>query len=345
MKCKPCCRRVAGLALGLTLGMTIAVRASAERGCSASDGRFALELKECPTALTEEVRRFISIEVGALLYGETEALPIGADTLTIRCAGNLAWIQAACATEVAPLEKLLRLDAFPGDAAPRALALASLESMAARNSTVRERMDGNRGARSPQRPPPSTKPVTPPKPPASKPSPKMTVSHPETQIGLAGSWRKFPAEHGLSLWGGRVQASTTIAPVWQLAVDAEVAGGQLKVSLGETKALLLSSGTTFGVRAGGGSIGAGFGLGGRIGIVRLSGSSTDPIVTAGTVWRPWGGPMAAANCFAGFGQFTVSLIAEAGQSLLKPEGQVGGITAISLRGPWAALSLGANIRL
>ena len=345
MKCKPCCRRVAGLLLGVTWGMTIAPRASAEQSCSASDGRFALEVKECPTALTDEVRRFIGIEVGDLLYGETEALPVGADTLTIRCAGNFAWIEAACATEVAPLEKLLRLDAFPGDAAPRALALASLELMAARNSTVRERMDGNRNAPPPKPPPPSTNPVIPPRPPVPKPSPKSTASHHETQIGLAGSWRKFPAEHGPSLWGGRVQASTIIAPVWQLALDAEVSGGRIKVSLGETSALLLSSGTTFGVRAGGSTIGVGFGLGGRVGMVRLSGSSSDPIVTAAAVWRPWGGPMAAANCFAGFGQFTVSLTAEAGQSLLKPEGQAGGVSAISLGGPWAALSLGANIRL
>ena len=346
MNCKPCCRRVAGIALGLTWGMTIAVQASAEQGCSASNGRFALELKDCPTALTEEVRRFISIEVGDLLYDETEALPVGADTLTIRCAGNFAWIEAACAPEVAPLEKLLRLDAFPADAAPRALALASLELMAARNSTVRERMDGNRSAPPQKLPPPSSEPVTPQKSPVPNPSLKSTASHRETQIGLAGVWRKFPAEHGPTLWGGRVQASTTIAPVWQLAVDAEVASGQIKVSLGKTRALLLSGATTFGVRTGGSTIGAGLGLGGRVGMVRLSGSSADPIdVTAATVWRPWGGPMAAANCFPGFGQFTVLLTAEAGQSLLKPEGQAGGVSAISLRGPWAALSLGANIRL
>ena len=330
---------------GVTWGMTIITRAAAEQSCSASDGRFALELQECPKALTEEVRRFVGIEVGDLMYGETEALPAGADTLTIRCAGDFAWIEAGCATDVAPPEKLLRLDAFPGDAAPRALALASLELMAARNSTVRQRMDGNRGA--PAKPPPPSIPREPPaKPPVPEPSPQLAPFLRETQLGLAGVWRKFPADNGPSLWGGRVQASTTFAPVWQLAVDTEVTGGQIHVKIGETKALLLSSGATFGLRTGGSTIGAGFGLGGRIGAVRLSGNGAESIsVTTATVWRPWGGPMAAVNCFAGFGHFAMSLNGEAGQSLLKPEGQAGGVTAISLRGPWAALSLGANIRL
>jgi hypothetical protein len=342
------CRWVIGLALSFTLGMTIAASVRAEENHSAGGGRFALEFEECPKTLAEGVRRCIGIEVGGLLYGVTEGVPAGSDRLTIRCAGNYAWIEAAGATDTTPLEKLLRLDQFPGDAAPRALALASLELMAAQSWTVRERIDGKRDSL----PPATTRPSTPPPPAAAprtaatEPRPKSAVSAHETRIGLAGSWRTFLVERGPSLWGGQVQASTRIRRIWQVAADADVVGAQRKVeNLGETSALLLSCGATLGVRTGDSDLGTSFGLGGRIGVARLWGSSADPEnVSAATVWRPWGGPMAAASFFGGFWRFALTLIAEAGHSLLEPEGQAGGATVISLRSPWAAIYLGAGVR-
>jgi hypothetical protein len=347
VKCHISYRWVVGLALGFAWGMTMAVFASAEPDHFAADGRFALEINECPRALGESVRRFIGIEVGDLLYGEAEGVPASTDRLTIRCAGNFAWVEATGATETSPLEKLLRLDDFPGDAAPRALALASLELMAARSSTVRERIDGNHTSPPPAAtPPPTTPPVTTPKKAARAPSPKSAAYSQEARIGLAGSWRTFLVEHGPSMWGGQAQASTRVRRIWQLAADVDVVGARDQVqNLGKAGALLLSSGATFGVRTGDNNFGTSLGLGGRIGVVRLSGSSADPAnISGATVWRPWGGPMAAASVFSGFGRFVLTLIAEAGQSLLEPEGQAGGVTVISLRGPWAAMYLGASVR-
>ena len=172
------------------------------------------------------------------------------------------------------------------------------------------------------------------------------MSKREARLGLAGSWRTFLVEHGPSAWGGQVQASTALDPMWQLGADAEVAGARREVGhLGNVRALLISCGATFGVRAGGNNLGAGFGLGGRIGGVRLSGTSADPTnVSAATVCRPWGGPTADASFFAGVEWFALTLSAEVGQSLLAPEGQANGVTAISIRGPWAAISVGASIR-
>jgi len=322
----------------------MAAPARAEQNHYVGDGRFVLKITDCPKALTESVRGFISIEVGDLLYGETERVSTGSDTLTIRCARNFAWIEAALATEDSPLEKLLHLDDFPGDAAPRALALASLELMAARSSMVRERIDGARNSTAPAAPPPA--PATTSGAVISQPIaiPAMPVRR--TRIGLGASFRTFPGKYGPSLFGGQVQVSTKFGSMWRFAADAEVASGKNKVSLGETSATLMSSGTTFGVRAEGSNLGAGFGLGVRIGAVRLSGTSPDAInVSAATVWRPWGGPVAEASAFGGFGRVAITVITEAGQALLKPEGQAGGVTAIALRGPWAAFSLGASINL
>jgi len=347
-----CYRSFVGLAAGFSWGVTMAtaVPVSAEPNHSVGSGRFALEIMECPKALTEGVRRFISIEVGDLLYGETEGVPSGSDTLTIRCVRNFAWLEAAGVSENTPLEKLLHLDDFPGDAAPRAVALASLELMAARSSIVRERIDASRNSTPAPTAPPR---ATPPRAPAITsgvvaPQPRVKPSVPvrEIRIGLGVSLRDFPAKHGVSLLGGQVQASTKLGPMWQIAANAEVASGKNKVSLGETSATLLSCGASFGVRSGGTAFGASLGLGARIGAVRLSGASVDPVsVSAASRWRPWGGPMAVAGLFSGFGRFGITLAAELGQSLLKPEGQADGVTAISLRGPWAAFSLGASIRL
>ncbi len=54
--------------------------------------------------------------------------------------------------------------------------------------------------------------------------------------------------------------------------------------------------------------------------------------------------MLAASFLAGFERFGLTLGAEAGQSLLAPEGQAGGVTVISIRGPWAAIFIGATMR-
>jgi hypothetical protein len=332
---------------GLSWAVTTAAPARAEERRSADDGRFALEVKACPTVSTEDVRRILGIEIGDLLLGETEHVPAGADRLTIRCAGNFAWIEASGPADNQPLEQILRLDDFPGDAAPRALALAGLELLAARSSTVRERMVGKRNSVPPSASKPNQRAASPTsKVVAPEPSPRHVVSVRQTRIGLAGSWRTFLLEHGPDAWGGQVQAGTAFSRMWQVAADAEVMGARNAVgSLGTTNALLISCGATLGVRIGGNNLGAGLGLGGRIGGVRLSGTSADPAnVSAATVWRPWGGPTAAAGFFAGVKWFAATLSAEVGQSLLAPEGQANGVTAISLRGPWAGISLGASIR-
>lgn len=67
-----------------------------------------------------------------------------------------------------------------------------------------------------------------------------------------------------------------------------------------------------------GLLGASIDVGGRLGAVRWSGSSTDPVnVTEATVWHPWGGPVMAAGVSGSLGRFALSLGAEApaGRSL------------------------------
>ncbi len=338
------------IVLAGSLGFGMLFLATSARGQAlspSSDGHFVLDIKECPKTLAEDVRRVVGIEVGDLLRETGESTPASSDALMIRCAGNLAHIEVSGSADSAPLEKLFQLDDFPGDAAPRALALASLELMAARNVIVRERMDGNRNptppSPKPEAPKPRPAPVAPEK---TAPPPPSEKSNIEAHLGLAAAWQSFPAQHGPTLWGGQLNTSAVFNRLWRMAANAELTTGKNAVSMGETRATLLTLGADFGVERHVGIFAAGVGLGGRIGAVRLSGTSADPAyISATSVWRPWGGPMATAHGLASFGQVALSLTIEAGLPLLKPEGQAGSNVAIALDGPWAAIALGASIRL
>jgi hypothetical protein len=322
-------------ALGLAWAVA-APAAYAEGDGSAGDGRFALEVKACPNLSTDSVRRILGIEVGDLLLPESSDAPTKADRLTIRCSGSFAWVQASGQAGGTPAEQVVSLDDLPGDAAPRVLALAGLELLATLNSTVRARMASKHEA-----PPPATALAATPEPGVAS-----AASARETRIGLAGAWRLFLAEHGASAWGGQVQIHSTVGELWLLSADAELAGARNPVpGIGEASALLISCGAWFGLRRGSGRLGASFGLGGRLGAVRLSGDSADPAtVTGATVWHPWGGPMATAGIVGRAGRFALGLRAESGYALVEANGLAGGATAITVRGAWAAIMLGGGIR-
>ncbi len=300
-----------------------------------ADGAFALEMRDCPRVSPASVRRILTIEIGDLLLGADDTTA-GHDRLTIRCAGEVAWIGAAGQADKAPVEQIMRLDDFPGDAAPRALALAGLELLAAMNATVRARMAGRQNA-------PQLAASTAVNEPASLPAKDTRESH----IGLAGTWRTFLSTHGPSTWGGQLQARSSLGPVWQVTADMDAVGGRTQVPhVGETSAFLLSSAVTLGVYAAGEHLVASLGAGVRFGGARLSGSSTSPAnVTGATVWHPWGGPAAMLSAFARLRQFTFTLTAEAGRSLLQTDGLASGATVIAVGGTWVALFVGGGFRL
>jgi hypothetical protein len=294
-----------------------------------------LDIRACPAVPIESVRRILTIEIGDLLLEDTQPVPAGADRLAIRCADDLAWVEAAGQSGSMPVKRRVRLDGLPGDAAPRALALVGLELLAARSAVVRERILSRQQATL------STVAAT-----AAPAQASPAAAIREVRIGLAGIWRSFLVPSGLSVWGGRVQANSRMGRVANLAGDAEIAGGRNQIdSMGEATALLISCGSTIGLHGERGSLGASIGVGGRIGVVRLSGSSMDPIkITGATVWHPWGGPMMDASVSGALGRVALTLGAESGWSLSSAYGLANGVTAISLRGPWVVFSIGGSFR-
>jgi hypothetical protein len=339
------------------------------------EGRFSLEIKSCPTVSAQAVRRILGIEIGDLLLGEGDSLSVAHDRLTIRCVGHFARIEAAGPSLATPFEQAVDLEAFPEDAVARALALAGLELLSTMSSAVRTRLSTPPLPAQPPKSPPaaSSPPVQPPKSPpavpsppvqpqaqpqpptpppaapaAPKPPPQMKQAPPpsrrDTRLGLAGSWRTFLRDRGLSLWGGKLEASTTLGDLWLVTADADVAGARNRVEgVGTVDALSFSSGLSFGARLQSGSWGASVGMGGRLGLIRMTGQSANSTaVSASYGQRPWGGPLAMACASTRLGRFSLMLSAEAGYSFLVFDGLADGKTAALVGGPWIAVGLGGG---
>jgi hypothetical protein len=315
-----------------------AVPVSAEE--ASAEGRFSFEIKSCPTVPAQSVRRILGIEVGDLLLAEGEALTKAPDRLSIRCVGHFARIEAAGPSVTTPYEQVVDLEAFPEDAAARALALAGLELLSAMNVAVRARL----GTQPPSPTPPVAVPALSPPPKAAQaPAPVLR----DTRLGLVGTWRTFLPDRGASLWGGKVEASTMLAALWMLAADVEVAGGRDHLpGLGDVDALSFSSALSFGARFSRRTLGGSLGVGGRFGLIRLAGKSANATaVSASSGQHPWGGPVATACAWSRFGRFSLMLSAEAGYSFLAFDGLAGDKTAVSVGGPWIGIGLGGGFHL
>lgn len=327
--------RPAALSVAWVCIAASASASAAEVGGSASEGHVQLEVKGCPGVATAVVRRVVSVEIGDLLLEEGQDEPGGAERLSIRCAGDLAAVEAQGPSGETPTERILRLDDFPGDAAPRALALLGVELLAARSAAVRERILARQSRAAPAIQAVGPAPTRPPAPAAR-----------ETRMGAAGLWRSFVRQPAASALGGRLDVGVAATRRGLLTGDVELAVGSKDVpNVGQTTASLLSIGIAFRVCVERGRLRADIGLGGRIGLVRESGSSADPTnVSASSFVRPWGGPMLNARLAATLGRLALALGGEAGWSLSSIDEVAAGATAIAVRGPWVALSIGADLR-
>jgi hypothetical protein len=141
---------VAGVA-GTLLSSSLA---GAEGTPDVSVRRVALDVRDCPGAPEPEVRRIVGIELGDLLIAFAAPVPEDSDHLLIRCEDDLAYLEASGAGRVRQLRRALRLGDFPGDAAPRALALAGVEALASLSPEVRQRVQAGQSGQSRRREPP-----------------------------------------------------------------------------------------------------------------------------------------------------------------------------------------------
>jgi hypothetical protein len=319
----------------------VSVVGAQERNQVDRNERVVAEVTSCPSVSAEAVHRILGIEIGDLLAPADMATVPGSVRLTIRCAGTVAWVEAAAADGSDAVDRTLRLDDFPGDAAPRALALAGLELLAARSPAVRARIEAKQLAAPPSPAPSALAKVGE----AAAPS-RSTPDVAGARLGLALVWRGFLAGQGVSAWGGQAFLDWDAGRRWQLHVDAEGAGSHRDVALGETSAVLLSCSGAVGVRAGSGNLGLGLGLGARVGLVRLAGSAADrAIASDASAIRPWGGPIARVSAWVGAGPVVLLLGVEGGRSLGTARGLAGDVPVLVIQDTWLAISLAGAMRM
>ncbi|MES1205830.1 MAG: hypothetical protein ABUS79_07815 [Pseudomonadota bacterium] len=312
--------------------------AAAQEPASLASGHVELEVQGCPAVPIAAIRRVVGIEIGDLLLAASATgQRRDVDRLTIRCAGNFASVEATGISGGGPTERIVRLDDFPGDAAPRALALLGVELLAARSATVRARILGPHKLE----PAPAAETAAP-----SPASPSRAVAERQLRIGVDGVWRTFVTQDGHSAFGARVHASRPAMKHALVGGDLEFATTDKAVNdVGQTVDWLVSGAATFDVLAGGRRWRAAVGLGGRIGVVRESARSAAPArITSATFVRPWGGPMINATLSGMLGRVAWTVGAEAGWSLSSIDETAAGVTAIAVRGPWVAVSVGADLR-
>lgn len=312
-------RREPRLAARLVLLLAVAPATGAR---AAGTGKFLLDTSACPGLPQPAIRRLVAIEVGELLVEAGDAGEL--DRITIRCDAGTARVTAAAGVSTRVVARDLALRDFPGDAGPRALALAGLEALAALSPAVRARMETRQAA---SRPPPEV--VVSAAPPTSP--------EPSLRFGLAFVRRVFLAESGAAAWGARFEVGRAIGERGHAALDLEIDRTEISLSVGGASALLASAGAFVGLRGGAGRVAGSLSLGARAGVARLAGAPASGSTLVGTsVYRPWAGPAVVARALVALGPVALAAFVEGGLAARGADGLVEGETAIAVSGVWLA---------
>jgi hypothetical protein len=332
-----CCRVAITLAM---LGSVVAPQlAQAE---AAASEKVELHVFACEPTFAAELRRIVRLELGGLL-DESTAGEVGRHgQLEVRCEPELARVTARDARRAQQTKNDLRFDAFPGDAAPRAVALAAVEALRAVDPTLSARIEAQRTAAVAEARPTRPRPAASAKPIAAR---RVAVrSRAWTRLVLGPVVRHFPSDPHTTLWGARVELSRRSAIPLDYGFELEGVLHERDVDLGTIDLRLLSTAAWIGWRAGREHWSFTGGVGGRLGVAQLEGSSPDPTVRARQTARAWAGPLAVLRGDAAFGVFSLGLVTEAGWAVAGAEGLSRGTPVVSVRGAWLALSLNPGIR-
>jgi hypothetical protein len=316
---------VASAAVAAALFLTVApARAQAP---AATPSIVALEMDGCPAIPPAAVRRALEVEAGVRLQERSAPTGTAHDatatgTLVVRCDADRAFLTVE-GTTGGRLERQLALGELANDTAPRLLALAALELLAAQDPALRRKLADAEVTVAPTQVPPASR----------------------TTVRAGAVYRTFSAPSGVGAWGGQVSVSRAIGTRLGVTGGLEVSGARRPTPLGESTAVLASGSAAAHWRTGGEHFGVRVEGGARGGLVRLSGAAGGPAVAAATVVRPWAGPFAAAHLLVERGDVSVDLAVETGVAVVSATGLVNDMAALEVRGVWLALSLSLGLRL
>jgi len=305
----------------------MAAVATVGASAQATQATVALDTAACPAIPEAAIRRIVGIEIGDLLAGPGD-VPAGGNRLAMFCQEGVARLAARGAGGGQPIERELRLAEFPGDAAPRALALAGVEMLAALDPAVRERIQIRQ---------------SPAAAPAPEPPARADRSVAAVGIAISAVRREFLGGAGFGGWGGRIDLDRGFGRRFVVGIDAEIDGGNSTVALGEARALLVSAGAFGGLRAAGARLVGSLSLGARVGLASLEGTPAGGAgATGATALRPWWGPAIAARGWLRTGPIGFVAAIEVGVAARGARGLADGATVLAVDGAWLLAGLGVR---
>jgi hypothetical protein len=326
----------------LALRSALASGAEPER-----EEKVALLVSACPAPFEVSLRQILAIELGNLLDGARPAEAPERESIEIACEAETARVSARSAGGDQVAHNDLRFDAFPGDAAPRAVALAAVEALRAVDPTLTERLEAQRDKERTDASPAPAASVTEAKPhtlPAvNAPAPTPAATPAFTRVMLGGVARVFLAEPTTTMFGARLELSRRFGPPWDTGLELEATFGHRRVSLGTVEATLASTAAWFGARAGGHAWSATAALGGRIGLASLRGAPGGE-AQGHQATRAIAGPLLVIRGDGLVGGLALALILESGFAAAGAVGTAGGETAMALDGVWLSASANAGLR-
>jgi hypothetical protein len=326
------------------LGPPTAVRAAEPD----REGKITLAVRDCPEAFEVSLRRILVIELGDLLEeGDGGGAP-ETEIIEIACGAENASI-AARNPRGEVVHNDVRFDAFPGDAAPRAVALAALEALRAVDPTLSDRLVARQAKATHAR----AKPVPSPPPAKSRaaaPKASRPVVLPDgkargfTRVAVGGIARLFLGDPRTFSAGGRVEVSRRFVSAWDAGLDVDVGFSRRRVELGAVEASLLSTALWLGARGGGPAWSVTGALGGRLGLARLTGAPNRSETRGHRVTRPWAGPVLVVRTDGAIGLLALAVLLEGGFAAVGAEGLAAGAPALGFQGAWSSVSANAGIR-
>lgn len=325
----------------------------------------ALSVASCPEPFEASLRQILAIELGQLLGASAPATPPRGDSIQIVCENEKLQVAARSAGGEQVVHNDLLLRAFPGDAAPRAAALAALEALRAVDPSLAKRIEAQRAEVRPDparasatrssaapkaaaesanrgRGAPSSPRVAETRPPPETAIRPASVRRGSTRVLLGGVARFLLGDPKSSALGVRLELSRRWGASWDAGFDLEASFAERQVGLGAVEARLLSSAAWLGQRASGSVASGTVALGGRLGMAELSGSPND-FARGHRVLRPFAGPLLLVRGDVGVGLVGFAWVVEGGVAVVGANGLSGGSSAISLTSGWLATSVNVGV--
>jgi hypothetical protein len=304
--------------------------------------RVELQMDACADAPVGDVKRFLAIDLGALLSDVPSPSPspspsMDATHAMIGCREALVALRVDDPITGKSLTREIDLAATPPAVRARLLALAVSELISASWTELETNAH------------PAVPPVGAVASPAARQSAlaavetrKAPLIGPLRIVALASGQFFFTREG--ALWGGGLRVGQDRARGFAWALDAVAHHGSASTSLGAVVADTLSVGpilsfhhrwTRVALRVGGGV---------RGGAARLEGQPSGPDIRGAVAWSGWLGPVAASSLtVAPLRQLALEVALEAGYVALPFGGRVDGTRQVAIDGAWIGAQLGVGL--